>query len=158
MAASQRHPVVVVGTLIGFFLWAKGALTIVAAEVYFDCLEFFTRLLWDSKVVLAAERSIEDLFLAQGILNLSLGVSCLTAGYLNDVQFFTTHFLAFCISSILMHAWLLSSTGAMKTTSMHLIVHVIELSLVVGILMFFNFKNYLFSGGSTKVSDEKKMD
>ena len=155
--AAPRHPLSVTGSLIGCFLLAKGLLTILACELYFDCLEFFTRLVWDSQMVLAAERSIEDLFLAQGILNTSLGAMCLTAGYMNDVRFFTTHFLIFSLFSIIFHSWFLSSTGAMKTTSMHLIVHVIELLVIISILMYYNIKNLVF-GGKKVVSDEKKMD
>ena len=154
---TARHPLSVVGSLLGFFLLGKGLLTIVAAELYFDVLEFCTRLVWNSSAILVAERAVEDIFLAQGILSASLGIMCLLAGYLNDVRFFTFHFMAFSVSSIIFHSWFLSSTGAMKTSSMHLIVHVVEMTVVVAILLYFNIKNFVF-GGMKVVSDEKKMD
>ena len=111
---------------------AKGGLIIVGAEIYFNLLEFITSLFFGS-VVVAAEQSIEDILQTTGILSFSVGAMYATAALFNDVLFFRTSFLAFNISSIVLHFYLMNG-GALS--SVHLFIHVVESAIVVLVMLY----------------------
>ena len=126
-----------VGMGLGVLLMVKGAIHIVAAEVFFALVNGITDILLGSNPLVAAERAVEDIFIAHGILSFSMGAMYATAGFFNDVTFFSTAFIAFNVSNIVLHALLINGGFISLGKS---IMHLIEVALVTAILAVFALK------------------
>lgn len=138
-----------VGIVLGFLLMAKGAFTIIAAEVVYAIINDLTTFAIGGNPLRGAEQAIDDHFIAQGILSFSMGIMYAVAGLFDDRLFFSTAFLAFNISTIGLHS-LLMFNGNMSFEKS--IVHLVELVAVSGIMFFCIVKDKISGGGKKKTA------
>jgi uncharacterized membrane protein len=127
-------------------------------------------LFWGSNIVGAIEGKIEDMVITEGIIiirlfksilviiilgifTFSLGAMYLTAGYLQDTNFFFTSFFAFNLSMILLHSMLIY-TGRNKVTDN--IWNIIELFVVLIIFIYLKMNENKTSKTKTSTVDPKE--
>ena len=123
------------GLIFGVFQLGKGLVTIIGTELLFDLIGAFTNSFLDGwKPLKNAEKEIEDSILGHAIITASIGVTFIVAALCKDVLFFTTGFIAFNLTHLLLHIALIS-TG--KITFGNSFLEIAELFVMAILTVYF---------------------
>lgn len=120
---------------LGALLMVKGFVTVVFAEVVFAMVSLTDYFFGDNPIE-GAERLLDDVFIAQGIMTFSIGAMYATAGFFKDTLFFKTGFLAFNVSIVGFNSILIARDHS--KCGKHFL-HVLEHLIPAFVVTFFAF-------------------
>jgi len=122
------------GLIFGVFQLGKGLVTIIGTELLFDLIGSFTNSFLDGwKPLKNVEKEIENSILGHAIITASIGVTFIVAALFKDILFFTTGFIAFNITHLLLYVILISSG---KITCGNSVLEILEVIVMVVLTVF----------------------